>query len=111
MRSYLIEDISRENMDRIRNYLDKHGYRSSIEDLYWIEVPEELLSPIQREHLSSCGPYIFSLETGKDWIKVELLVRPRATLRCQCIRYASREQRRYVIELVDEIIKGLDIAV
>ncbi len=111
MRSYLIEDITKENMEKIRSYLERKGYKRPIKDLYWIEVPGEILTPLQREHLSSCGPYVFSLETGKNWVKVELLIRPTTTLRCTCISYATPEQRKYVIEHIDELIKNLDISV
>ncbi|GAB6888610.1 hypothetical protein JCM13304A_21090 [Desulfothermus okinawensis JCM 13304] len=103
MRSYLIDEIPRADIEKIRTYLREKKFKSPIEDIFWIQVPEELLTSEQKEHISSCGPYIFSLELGRDFIKLELLVRATNKIRCSCISFANLEQINYGINLIENI--------
>jgi len=101
--SYVIDEIKKTDIDKIRAYLKEKKYKSPIEDIFWIPIPEELLNPTQKEHFATCGPYIFSLELGKDFIKLELLVRATNKIRCSCISFATKQQRDYAINLVENI--------
>ena len=109
MYSYLIDELKPKEIERIVHYLDYHGYKGPIEDIYWFEIPEHLLSSRQKDHAPECGPYILSLETGKTWIKLELLVRPRSVLRCNCMALANPEQRTYAMNLLEHILLDLGI--
>lgn len=106
MKSYFIDELRKEEVERFEKSLKQKGYKNPITDIFWIEIPNDLLTMKQKEHLSSCGPYIFSVELGRDWIKVELLVRPTGKIRCQCISYATTEQRNYVISLIDNMLNS-----
>ncbi len=110
MRSYYVDELKPEAVIRIKEYLKKNGIKSPISDIFWIEVPFSLLNKTQKEHFNSCGPYIFSLETGIDWIKLELLIRPTSTLRCSCIGYSNARQRQYIIKFIDSILERLNIS-
>jgi len=101
--SYVIDEIKRGDIEKIRRYLKEKNYKSPIEDIFWIDIPKQLLTPEQKEHFAICGPYIFSLELGKEFIKLELLVRATNKIRCSCISFATRQQRDYAINLVEEI--------
>ncbi len=104
MKSYLIDELTSEEIKNIKNSLEKMGLHSPIKDIFWFEVPEDILTPIQKKHLPSCGPYIFSLEIGDNWIKLELLIRATGKIRCSCISYANEAQRNYIIDMLEEII-------
>ncbi len=110
MRSYMIEELEPEQVEKIRTTLSDRGWTSSLDGLYRIPVPEELLGPEQAEH-KQCGPFYMAVETGTTWIKLELLVRASQILRCSCIAYATPPQRSAVIDTLDELIKSNDIPV
>jgi len=101
--SYVIDEIKKADIEKVRAYLKGKNYKSPIEDIFWIQIPEELLNATQKEHFASCGPYIFSLELGRDFIKLELLVRATNKIRCSCISFATKPQRDYAINLVENI--------
>lgn len=110
MRSYTINEIKSEDIRRLKDYLAQQGHSAPIEDIYWFEVPAELLSETQQEHAGECGPYVFPLETGDTWIMLELLIRPRNAMHCNCIGYAAEEQRSHVIRRLEAILEELRIA-
>ncbi|MFP4213919.1 MAG: hypothetical protein ACLFRL_07385 [Desulfohalobiaceae bacterium] len=109
MRSYFIEDIEPDKLQQLASSLQEKGYQGPIDDIYWLQLPEEVLTPLQLEHLQDCGPYIISLELGKDWLKLELLLRARNTFRCNCVGYADTKQRDYCIQLLEDFLARHDI--
>ena len=111
MRAYLIDELAPEDVKRIADRLTQKGFAGSLEGIYYLPVPEALLSPEQQEHLGACGPYIMPVETGDDWVRLELLVRARSILRCSCVAYAHPALREHMIDTLDALIKDLDIAV
>ena len=111
MRSYFIDELAPEDVKRIKANLAHKGLAGSLEGIYYLPVPEALLSPEQKEHLAACGPFIMPLETGDDWVRLEMLVRARAILRCSCVAYAHPALREHMIDSLDALIKDLDIAV
>lgn len=110
MRSYFIDEIGPEFMDRLRKNLQDKGLGGTIEEIFWLPVPKALLSDEQREH-ADCGPHCVALELGPDWISLELLVRARNNLHCSCIAYANSAQREHCIEFLDKLLRDLDIPV
>ncbi len=86
MRQFLVDEIPRRKMEEIEVYLKEKAVSSGMEDIYWLEIPDGLLSPIQEEH-KSCGPHYLAVETGQDFVKFEFLVRCRKRLRCDCVQY------------------------
>ena len=111
MRSYSIDELSEEAVEKIEERLAQKGWTGSIKGMYYVPIPEELLGPEQREHLEACGPFFLPLETGDGWVRLELLVRARQILRCSCIAYANPALREHMIDTIDSLIRELDIAV
>ncbi len=115
MRNYLIEDLVDEHFNKIKEHLAGQGYAGPIEDIFYLPLPEALLTEEQKEHREECGPHILCLEAIEDLagnkLKMELLVRGQSKIRCSCITYCTPEQRNHMLDFLDEMIKGLDIPV
>ena len=115
MRAYLVEDLRKEHGPVLVQALLAKGFDQPLDGLFWLPVPRELLTGIQREHEPECGPYVMGLEIMDTpdgcALKLELLVRAKGRLRCSCVAYASPEQRNQIIDFLDEFIKDLDISV
>ncbi|NDY55544.1 hypothetical protein G3N56_02135 [Desulfovibrio sulfodismutans] len=111
MRSYLIEELTEDDMHSIKARLLEKGFKGTLDDIYFIPFPQEMLNDEQTEHAAECGPYVLVLETGQDSIKMELLVRGKGRLRCSCISYCTPEQRNQMIDFLDNFIRELDIPV
>ncbi len=110
MKQYLIDELRLEDHAKIKAYLDGHIKTAPMDGLYWIPVAEDLLTGIHASH-KDCGPHYFALELHEDRISCELLVRAENSIRCNCIRYASKEQRDWLITFVDAILERLEISV
>ena len=111
MRSYLIDELDPNHIARLRKNLADKGFSGSLDDVFWLPVPPELLSVEQRSHKERCGPHCMALELGENWISLELLVRAINNLHCSCIAYADPAQREQVINFVDRLLRELDIPV
>ncbi|MCF8105534.1 MAG: hypothetical protein K9K64_08630 [Desulfohalobiaceae bacterium] len=108
MRMFVLDELDPAWMESLRSKLEQTGRQGAIKDIYWFEVPKEILTPTQQEHLQSCGPYVLSLETGKTCLKLELLVRARNTLRCTCTGSLTREQRIYALDQLEGILAEIN---
>ena len=73
-----------------------------------MEMPGDRLNRLQARHLE-CQPYKFAIELGKDWIKVEFLLRGSGDLICPCSGYCDQEQRDFVLEYMDNMLGELNI--
>jgi len=111
MRAYQIDELTREDVEKIEARLVQKGWTGSIRGMFYVPIPEEFLGEEQREHLDSCGPFFLPLETGDGWIRLELLVRARQILRCSCVAYANGAMREHMIDTLDILVRELDIAV
>ncbi len=110
MRSYFIQEISPADMPKLLEALSSKAYKIPIKGLFWITLPRHLHSGKQLEHVK-CGPYYMAVEAGDDWLKLELLVRCEQKIRCECIAYATAEQRQYMMEYLDQLIRNQDVRV
>lgn len=108
MRQIGINELSVEESEKIRAYLQKNFRVAGIEGAYLLAVPDDLLSHIQKGH-PDCGPYLFAVEAGTDFVNFEMLVRSERNLHCSCTAHATREQRDYLIEIFDKMIADLEI--
>lgn len=105
MRAYYIDELNKQDLEKIKNSFKQEKLNNPLDDLYWLPLPEELYTIEQKDHLSTCGPYYFPLELGKNWLKAELLIRASNKIRCQCINYASKEQREYLINWINQLLE------
>jgi len=106
MRQYLLDEIGRKDIPRIKDYLQDHALASNLEGVWWVDLPEDLLSQEQFEHQDH-RPYRFAVELGEDFVRFEFLIRSEKTMRCACIGYATRGQRDFIIAFADRLVEDL----
>jgi hypothetical protein len=111
MRQYQLDEIARKDIPRVRQYLNEHAIASSLADVWWVDLPEDLLSPEQFEH-QQCRPYRFAVEVtepevGDSFVRFEMLIRSRETMRCTCLGYATRQQRDFILGFADRLVEEL----
>jgi len=104
MRQYVIDDLSPMERDNIDSYLKRTLPQGAMLGLYWIALPLELLSGMQRAHVEKCGPYCCGVEVEKNAVRFEMLVRSQANLHCDCIAHATPVQRQYILDLADKML-------
>ena len=75
----------------------------------WLPIPTHMLSAVQKEHESQCGPYVMALECEETSLRLELLVRARGRIRCECVAYASPELQRHMMDYITDTLKELHI--
>jgi hypothetical protein len=110
MRSYLIEDFYPEHLQKVLASLTDMGLAGSLDGIFYLPLPEALLTDVQREHMGECGPHMFVLEVqDESTLKLELLVRAQKKLRCECVSYATPHQREHIINYLDDLLCQLDI--
>ena len=108
MKQYVIDELRPQDFNKVREYLDEAYGASEMGGIYWVPLAADMLTEIQREHLD-CQPFYFVIELGQSRCVLELLVRTKNRIRCECMGYASREQRIWMMETVDAIFERLDI--
>jgi hypothetical protein len=108
MRQFLVDEIPHRQIEAIEDYLKKKTIPSGLEKLFWLEIPEELLSPIQYEH-KDCGPHYLAIELGQDFLKFEFLVRSCRRLRCDCVQYVTQAQENFLLNFACNLINTVDL--
>ena len=110
MKQYVVDQLRYPDYEKLKGFLDQNYGQVAMGAVYWMALDEDVLSPIQREH-RECQPHVAAVELEETHLSVELLVRTRQRMRCNCIAYATLEQRDWLIRRVDDILKQLDISV
>lgn len=108
MKQYVIDEIRPQEHHKIKQYLDATYGSVEVGGIYWVPLSAEVLTDIQREH-TNCQPFFFAIDLEEKRLSLELLVRTKNRIRCTCIGYASREQRIWIMEVVDAIFEKLGI--
>jgi hypothetical protein len=105
MHSLRLDELEPGQLARLRLFLGQTCRPGLLPDTYWWPVPQRALSPLQREHLVSCGPYCLALllEEREAALKMELLVRAENNLHCPCLAMASPEQRELAWAFWDDL--------
>mgnify|MGYP006310169531 CR=1 FL=1 len=106
MRSYLIDELSTQDMARISGFLDQNALRSALEGIFWGRIPDDLLSEEQYAH-RECRPHVFAVELGEGWVKLEFFLRSLSDMRCSCAGYATRPQREFIMRFAHTMIQDL----
>jgi hypothetical protein len=106
MRQYQLDEIARNDIPRVREYLDEHAIAAGVEDIWWVDLQDDLLSPEQFSH-PDCRPFRFAVEVGDNFVRFEFLIRSRETMRCACIGYATRVQRDFILAFADRLVEEL----
>ena len=111
VRQYQLDEISKSDIPRVREYLNEHAQAARLEDIWWVDLPEDLLSPEQFDH-ANCRPFRFAVEVGEpkvgdSFLRFEFLIRSREKMRCTCIDYATRQQRDFILAFADRLVEEL----
>ncbi len=110
MRQYVVDELRKNEIERAEQYLSNKCDEGGVNRLYWLQIPDELLSETQLEH-RDCAPFCAGIEVTEDSVVFEMLVRSRQKLRCSCIAYASEEQRQFIMNFADRLLRETDIGV
>ena len=108
MRSYLIDEISPSDLQRIAEFLKLNAIQSGLGKICWVPLPLHLLSPKQARH-PRCQPHVLAAELGVNWIKLEFFVRSMSGVGCECQGYCTPEQERFVLHWAQELIRHLSL--
>ncbi|SFM52987.1 hypothetical protein [Thermodesulforhabdus norvegica] len=108
MKQYVIDQLRESDFYRIREYLNENADSTIMEGIYWVNIPEELYTEIQKAH-KSCQPFYFAVNLHRRYVGFEWLIRSRNVIRCNCIGYATRIQRDYIIDFADRMLNDLNI--
>ncbi len=108
MKQYVIDEIRPEDYKEIKAYLDANFGEPELGNLYWLPLNEGVLTPVQASH-ESCQPLVVALELEPETLTCELLIRTRQRVRCDCIGYASEEQRNWIVDSIDALFEKLGI--
>ena len=108
MKQYVIDELRPADYRALKTYLDGQYGTAVMDGIYWIPVASEILTDIQLEH-TDCRPQYFALDLDSNRLACEFLVRSKNRVRCDCIDYATENQRRWLIDLIDNIFDRLQI--
>ena len=108
MKQYVIDELRPEDYKALKKYLDEQFGPAAMHGIYWIPVESDLLTNTQNEH-KECQPHYFALDLDQHRLACELLVRTKNRMRCNCIDYATENQRNWVIGLIDSIFQYLEM--
>lgn len=110
MRWYTLDELTEADTQKLTATLTDMGLASGMVGLFWLPVPQEMLSPLQQEHQESCGPHAMGLEVEENSLRLELLVRARGRMRCDCVGYATAALRNHMIDWLENFLLDLHIA-
>jgi hypothetical protein len=108
MKQYVIDELRPADYKALKTYLDEQFGPAAFGGIFWIPLEAGLLTDIQAKH-KQCRPQCFALDLDENRLACELLVRSKNRLRCDCIHYATKNQRNWLIELIDNIFDHLQI--
>jgi hypothetical protein len=104
MRQLLINELSRDETGKVKDFLQTNSRPGGLDGIYWLQLPAALLAAAQIGH-ESCGPFAFAIEAGEDFVSFELLVRSESNLHCDCTCYPTLEQRAYLLAFMDRLLQ------
>jgi hypothetical protein len=108
MKQYVVDELRPDDHRKLKDYLDANFAAKGYEGLYWLPLEERLYAQVQQSH-GNCQPYYFALELTPGRLACELLVRTNNRVRCDCIQYATEDQRNWLVEVVDALFERLAI--
>jgi hypothetical protein len=103
MRQYVVDELSKEEQDNLGSYLKRTLQSAPMEGMFWLPLPDELLSEAQQGH-QRCGPFFFGIELGRGRLIAEFLVRSQSNLHCSCISYSTPVQRQFLLDFLDRML-------
>lgn len=109
MRYLMIDELRASDMAKLSEHLAQTLETSSLPDVFWLNLPDDLLTEEQAAH-PDCAPHRVAVMLEEDSLRIELLVRGHGRMRCSCFAYASGAARDFLIRYVDRLIEELELA-
>ena len=103
MRQFVIDELSPMERDNLDSFLKRTLTPGPMVGLYWLMLPDDLLSGDQQGH-DDCGPFYMAVDLDNTRICFEMLVRSKTNLHCSCIAYATPVQRQFVLDFIDRML-------
>lgn len=110
MKQYVLDGFSQSDHARLKHYLDQYLESASIDGIYWLELEQEILTPLQAAH-EACSPHVFALMLEQTSLSCEFLVRIKTNIKCDCMGNATEVQRNWLVNQADAILEKLSICV
>jgi hypothetical protein len=108
MRYLLFDELNNNEINKIKTYLINKTEIGSIENIYWLLLPEEILTKQQTNLLNQFGPFKIAIEIGKTWIKFELLIRSSSIDNIGgCL--ANSKQFEYIYNFSNTLVETLNL--
>ncbi|MBT8351296.1 MAG: hypothetical protein KJO26_08700 [Deltaproteobacteria bacterium] len=108
MKQYVIDELRPDDHKKLKAYLEENLNSSDLDGIYWIPLEQKDLTDVQAGHID-CQPFYFAIELKPETLACELLIRTKSRVRCECIRYATSRQLRWLVRFVDGIFDKLKI--
>jgi len=108
VRQYVIDELRNDAIERVRHYLEAHCEKSDLDNLFWLQIPDDMLSSDQFTH-RECQPHCAGIELGERFVIFEMLIRSRTSLKCSCIAYATPQQRQFILAFADRLAEETGI--
>jgi len=103
MRQFVIDELSILERNNLESYLKRSLKPGPMDGIFWIELPEDLLSEAQQGH-EPCGSFYLGVELEDKRLCFEMLVRSKTNLHCSCIAYATNTQRQFILDFIDKML-------
>jgi hypothetical protein len=107
MQSIILEDLTPAQIAAIRPWLSAATQPGPLPGIFWLIMPRELLSTQQGSHYASCGEYYLAvvMDEHRGSLRLELLVRARNNLHCECMAMSSQAQREFALNFWDRLMR------
>nr|WP_321399730.1 hypothetical protein [uncultured Desulfobacter sp.] len=110
MKQYVIDGFTLKDYAALKEYFDEYLQAATVGGIYWLELDTDILTQTQTSH-KGCGPHVFALMLEETSLSCELLVRIKTNIRCDCMGYATVEQRNWLIDWADAVLEKLSICI
>jgi hypothetical protein len=108
MKQYVVDELRPGDHEALKAYLDENLALAGLDGLYWKSIDNTLLTDEQAAH-AQCTPLYFALVLTPESLSCELLLRTRNRIRCDCMAYATIEQRNWIVGWIDTVFNELGI--
>ncbi|MDR3154817.1 MAG: hypothetical protein LBW85_11265 [Deltaproteobacteria bacterium] len=108
MRSIIFEELRPDEIFKAGEYLKERLQTTNIVGLFWMLLPEEILTGEQKDLSATAGPYKISVDLGKDKIRFELLVRAEEITNIGG-GYADNSQLEYIHAFAVKLAEELEL--
>jgi len=110
MKQYVIDELRPTDARLLKSYLDEQHGPARLGNIYWLPLDPAHYSDFQKSH-EACRPLYFAMELKDEALYCELLVRTNNHVRCDCMAYATEDQRNWLIRTLDSILERLEIII